>query len=75
MHSRFSGFIVFVLADLPVHEGEDLPLHLDDLVEAVLHVCLVLGVYELEAGLPQQLRRGEPHDVHHPMVNKGEFSI
>ena len=45
------------------------------LFEAVLHMGLVLGVDQVEAGLAEEFRGGESHNVDDPMVHEGELPV
>jgi hypothetical protein len=50
-----------------------LAFHFDHLIEALLHVALVFGMYEVETGFTQQFLRGIAHEGDDPLVTEGEL--
>lgn len=45
------------------------------LLEALLHMGLILEVEEVEAGLAEELRRRVAQQAHHSLVDEGELSL
>lgn len=45
------------------------------LIEVLLHVILVFGVEEVVAAFSQQISWHVAKDVHHTLIDEGEFAV
>jgi len=64
-----------VLGPSSVQEREHLSLLLEHLIEALLHVALVLGMKEIVADLAQELSGRVTQYVQYPLIHKRELAI